>query len=118
MIVGFLLGAGAWFFADTLIHFILAKGVDPTRWGQFVRATVAGIGTLAFCIPALFYIRSTSWKAEVKAVAYTCIVLLGAGFSRLLDDETLSRWASLIEVAVFVGGFIYLLLTRKENKGD
>jgi len=117
MIAGFVLGAGIWFFADGIVQFILAKGIDPIRWGHLVSVAIAGTGTLIFCLPALFYIRSTTWKAEAKAVTFTCIVLLAVFFSQLLDDQTLSRWASAIEIAVFISGITYLILTRKDNKG-
>lgn len=116
MIAGFVLGAIVWFFSNVIVQFILAKGIDPARWGQLVSIAIAGIGTLIFCLPALFYIRSTAWKAEVKAIAYTCIVLSAVIFSQLLDDQTLTRWASAIEIAVFVSGVAYLILTRKDNK--
>jgi hypothetical protein len=117
MIAGFVFGAGVWLFADGIVQFILAKGIDPIRWGHLVRVAIAGTGTLIFCLPALFYIRSVTWKAETKAIAYTCIVLLAVSFSRLLDDQTLSRWASAIEIAVFISGVTYLILTRKDNTG-
>jgi predicted nucleic acid-binding protein len=114
MIVGFVVGAAVWFFADSIVQLILAKGINPDRWGQPVRVVVNGLGILSFCLPSLFYIRSTSWRSEVKASAYAFIALLAISFSRLLDDTTLTRWASYIGIAVFISGFLYLLLSKKQ----
>jgi len=43
------------------------------------------------------------------------LFLLVIAVSHLISDETWSKWASRIEVAVFMGGILYLVITRNRE---
>jgi len=69
-----------------------------------------------FCLPALFYVRAVSWRNEAKVFFFGFVMLLAFAASRFIADETVSKFASLIEVTMTISGIAYLFITRRQTK--
>jgi hypothetical protein len=112
MIAGFLVGAAIWFLSDLIVTWLRSQGLLFNDWEEALRIMISGVGTVVFCLPALFYVQSVSWRNNSKIFFFALIVFLAFVGSRFIADETVSKLASLIEIAMAVSGAAYLLITR------
>lgn len=115
MIFGLVVGAVFWFFQDGLVAAVLSKGLNGPMWENLVRAVVISLAAMSILIPTIFFLKSVSWRGETIALAISLVVLVILAGTSFLKDETLSRWSSLIQIAVLGGQIVYLLLTRNRK---
>ncbi|MFN2579377.1 MAG: hypothetical protein ABR607_17030, partial [Pyrinomonadaceae bacterium] len=118
MLFGFLAGITVWFLTDSIVNFLISKNIFPTKTQHFLGTIVRTVGTLIFCLPALFYIRSVSWRNQTRVLFFAFTVLLAFLVSRFIADETISKFASLIEVATTISGAAYLFITRGDENTE
>jgi hypothetical protein len=115
MLGGFLAGLFTWILAGTVVDIFASRGVTAALQ-KVITLIIRAIGTLLFCLPALFYVRAVSWRNEAKVPFFAFVVLIAFAASRFFTDESISKLAALIEVAMAISGVAYLLVTR--NKKD
>ena len=115
MIGGLILGASFWFFQDGLVAAVLSKGLVGATWESVVRVIVITLATISIVVPTTFFLKSVPWRGESIAVVLSLVLLAVLAGTSFFTEATLSRWSSLIQIAVLLGQIVYLVVTRNRK---
>lgn len=98
------MAATIWWLSSPLVARLLTEPFPKfAQWQVLGPIIIGSAGSLMFCLPALFYIRGTTWTETTKTATMAVLLLISLASSRMMDRGVWARsWTGILEAAAMV----------------